>query len=100
VDIGTGADADENSLLFGEAAGHGDGFVVGDLDALDDLWHAGGVGEVKVAWNEAGSGALDFVGPWLEGLSGERLGDHRGILGLDGDGLECGFAGAEGFDNA
>ena len=35
--IGAGADSGENSFFFGKSAGHHEGIVAGDLDALCDL---------------------------------------------------------------
>ena len=72
-DVGAGGDADENAFLLREAAGHGEGVVVGDLDALGDLRVSRCVLEVEILRDEAGAGALDLVRAGLQRLAGERL---------------------------
>ena len=54
-DVRAGADAGEDAFFLGEAARHGEGVVVGHLDALDDLRIPGAVLEVKVVRDEAGA---------------------------------------------
>jgi len=59
-DVGTGADADEDAFLLGQAARHGESSVVADFDTLGDLRVAGAVLEMKVGWNESGTSALNL----------------------------------------
>ena len=100
ADIGAGADPDEEAFLFGEASSHGEGVVVGDLNALGDLIGTLGIFEVEIIGDEACACALDFVWPWFKGLASKGLRDDGRVFGFDGDGLEGGFAGEEGFDAA
>ena len=83
VDGGAGGDADQDAFLFGQAAGHGEGVVVGDLDDLVDE-----VG-VEDFGDEAGAEAGDLV------RAGRAAGEDGAIGGLDGDGPEVGVAGLD-----
>jgi hypothetical protein len=89
VDVGSGGDACEDAFFFGEAACHGEGVVVGDLDDFGDD------GEVEVIGDEASAGALDFVRGWDDGVAGEGLGDDWAGFWFDGDGGEGRFVVAE-----
>jgi hypothetical protein len=81
VDSGARGDANEDAFLFGEAAGHGEGFIVGDLnDLVDELG-------VEDLGDEAGADALDLV------RAGLAAGEDGAVGGFHGDGPEVGVAG-------
>ena len=86
VNIGAGGDANKHAFFLADAAGHGERIVVthGD-DLIHDI-------EVEIVRDETCSRALDFVGAGFDGLSGARLGDHGGILGLDSNRAKSFFA--------
>src|SRR5262245_11324861 len=75
-DIGSGADTDQKTFFFREAAGHDEGVFIRDLDGLDDLAFALGIFEMQVGRDESGSGSLDLVWAGFQWLSGERLRDN------------------------
>lgn len=76
---GAAGDAAEDAFFAGEAAGHVDGFVIGDLfDVVDD-------GEVEGAGDEAGADTLDLMGAGLGGFAEAGLGDDGAVGGFNGD---------------
>jgi len=92
MNIGAGANTTEDAFFLGETARHRKSGIVADLDALDDLGFASGIFEMEIVGNESGSGALDFMWPWLQGLTGKSLRNDRRIGWLDRNGLKRGFA--------
>src|SRR5258708_7912983 len=46
---------------------------------------------MQVTRNETRAGSLNLMRPWLQGLTGQSLGNYRGIFGFGGDGLDRSF---------
>eukprot|EP00906_Rhabdomonas_costata_P011341 RCo016105 len=83
---GAAADAREDAILGGQAAGHRQRVVLVHLHNLINE------AEVQHLRNEARPDALDLVRAWLQRLSGPGLADHGALLGLHGDDVD-GLAG-------
>src|SRR5579872_884881 len=79
----SGADADKKAFFERQAARHGHGFVVGDLNNfIDELG-------IEDAGDETCADALNLVG------TGFAAAEHGTVGGLHGDSLEAGLAGLD-----